>query len=188
MIAGILLAAGASSRFGSNKLLHPLSDGTPIAIAAARNLKHAVAHALAVVPRADDVLAQRLQAEGLEIAVCDSAAAGMGHSLACGVAAASDAQGWLITLADMPFVSPETLRIVVCHLEAGATIAAPSFNGQRGHPVGFGRSLYAELLALDGDSGARILLTRHASEVKLFECDDNGICRDIDTQADLRAL
>ncbi|MGH8719288.1 MAG: nucleotidyltransferase family protein [Burkholderiales bacterium] len=188
MIAGILLAAGASSRFGSNKLLHPLSDGTPIAAAAARNLKHAVERVLAVIRPGDHVLAQRLQAEGLEIVVCSNAAAGMGHSLACGVAAASDADGWLIALADMPFVSSETFRTVVRHLEAGATVAAPSFNGQRGHPVGFGRSFYAELLALAGDSGARILLTRHASEVKLFECDDKSICRDIDTPADLRAL
>ena len=186
MIAGLLLAAGASSRFGSNKLLYPLSDGTPIAVAAARNLKHAVERVLAVIRPGDDVLAQRLQAEGLEIAVCDSAAAGMGHSLACGIAAASDAHGWLIALADMPFVSPETLRTVIRHLEAGATIAAPSFNGRRGHPVGFGRSLYPELLALDGDSGARALLTRHA--VKLFECDDVGICFDIDTPADLKAF
>ncbi|MBC7945287.1 MAG: nucleotidyltransferase family protein [Burkholderiales bacterium] len=188
MIAGLLLAAGTSSRFGSNKLLHSLRDGTPIAVAAARNLKHATERVLAVVRPGDDVLAQRLQAEGLEIAVCESAAAGMGHSLACGVAATSDADGWLITLADMPFVSPETLRTVIHHLEAGATIAAPSFNGQRGHPVGFGRSLYPELLALEGDFGARILLTRHATEVKLFDCDDRGICRDIDTAADLSAF
>ncbi|MGH8772938.1 MAG: NTP transferase domain-containing protein, partial [Burkholderiales bacterium] len=57
MIAGVLLAAGASSRFGSNKLLHPLPDGTPIAVAAGRNLKRAVEDAFAVVRSHDEALA-----------------------------------------------------------------------------------------------------------------------------------
>ncbi|MGH8773380.1 MAG: nucleotidyltransferase family protein [Burkholderiales bacterium] len=186
MIAGVLLAAGASSRFGSNKLLHPLPDGTPIAVAAGRNLKKAVARAVAVVRSHDDAVAERLQAEGLEVVVCSRAAEGMGYSLACGVAATSNADGWLIALADMPFVSLETFRTVVRHIEAGALIAAPAFNGQRGHPVGFCRRLYGELVSLDGDLGARVLLDRHANEVQLFECNDSGICRDIDTRADLK--
>jgi molybdenum cofactor cytidylyltransferase len=183
MIAGLLLAAGASSRFGSNKLLHPLMDGTPIAVAAARNLKHALAHAFAVVRPDDNALPQRLQAEGFEIVVCPRAAEGMGYSIACGVAATSDADGWLIALADMPFVSPQTHRAVVRRLEKGALISAPSLNGRRGHPVGFGRELYEELLALSGDLGARMVIDRHANEVELFECDDGGIWRDIDTPA-----
>jgi molybdenum cofactor cytidylyltransferase len=186
MIAGCLLAAGASSRFGSNKLLHPLADGTPIALAAARNLKHALAHAFAVVRPDDATLPQQLKAEGLEIIVCSRVAEGMGHSIACGVAATNDADGWLIALADMPFVSPRTFRAVVRRLEEGALIAAPSFNGRRGHPVGFGRQLYEELLALSGDFGARTVIDRHADEVELFECNDAGICRDIDTPADNR--
>ena len=185
MIAGILLAAGASSRFGSNKLLHLLPNGVPIAVAAARNLKHAVAHSLAVVRPDDDALPQRLKAEGFEIIVCPRAEEGMSHSIACGVAATSDADGWIIALADMPFVSAQTFRTVVRGLEQRALITAPSFNGRRGHPVGFGRQLYKELIALDGDLGARNVLERHANEVKLFECNDDGIRRDIDTRADV---
>ncbi|MGH7179104.1 MAG: nucleotidyltransferase family protein, partial [Tepidisphaeraceae bacterium] len=94
---------------------------------------------------------------------------------------------WLIALADMPFVSPETLRTVIRHLEAGATITAPSFNGQRGHPVGFGRSLYGELIALEGDVGAREVLARHANKLKILVCTDPGICRDVDTPEDLES-
>jgi molybdenum cofactor cytidylyltransferase len=56
MITGILLAAGNASRFGSNKLLHLLPDGTPIAMAAARNLKAAIPSSLAIVRPQDHAL------------------------------------------------------------------------------------------------------------------------------------
>lgn len=186
MITGLLLAAGASTRFASNKLVHPLSDGTPIAVAAARNLRQVISCPFAIVRPADFALTGLLRAEGLEIVVCDRAMEGMGHSLACGVAAAPNADGWLIALADMPFVSPQTILNVAHHLQAGAAIAAPSLNGMRGHPVGFDRRFYADLRTLEGDSGARHLLSRHADKTTLIECHDPGIHRDIDTLADMQ--
>jgi molybdenum cofactor cytidylyltransferase len=187
MIVGILLAAGASTRFGSNKLLHPLLCGTPIAVAAARSLKQSVDRTIAVVRTQADELSQLLRAESFEIVVCPNASEGMGHSLACGVAAANEASGWLIALADMPYMKPETTRAVIRRLENGAVIAAPSFEGQRGHPVGFNGSLYEELLALGGDSGARGLLVRHQHQVEIVTCDDQGIVRDVNIPADLCA-
>ena len=77
--------------------------------------------------------------------------------------AAPDADGWLIALADMPFVRPETIRAVLAALAKGAAIAAPSYRGERGHPVGFARAFYEELSTLKGDAGARELDTvQHA--------------------------
>lgn len=185
MIAGILLAAGTGSRFGSNKLLHPLPDGTPIAIAAARALLSGVGHGIAVVPETNPQLASLFHAEGMKIVYCPDAADGMGKSLACGVAATQNAGGWIIALADMPYIQPETISNVTNLLRTGAPIAAPIYQGKRGHPVGFGREFYNDLIQLIGDQGARQLLGTHASRLRLIPCEDAGILADVDQPSDL---
>jgi len=189
-IRGILLAAGYSKRFGSNKLLRALPAGSPhagvpIALAAARNLIEALPESIAVLrPRAQK-LGQMLRDAGCNTVVCRNAAEGMGTSLAAGVRATDDADGWVIALADMPFIRPETIRLVAKALGEGAAIAAPSFRGERGHPVGFVRSFHDELASLRGDSGAREVLARHRERVTLCEVDDPGVLRDIDEPSDL---
>jgi molybdenum cofactor cytidylyltransferase len=191
-IRGILLAAGYSKRFGSNKLLQTLPAGsslagTPIALAAARNLLDAVPESIAVVrPRAQK-LAKMLRDAGCTTVVCKNAGEGMGTSLAAGVRASLDVDGWIVTLADMPFIRPETIRTVLRALGEGAAIAAPSFRGERGHPVGFAKRFYAELSSLHGDEGAREVLTRHPDGIVLCEVDDPGVLRDIDQPSDLSA-
>lgn len=185
MIAGLLLAAGAGTRFGGDKLLHPLPDGTPIAVQAARSLLQGVDYGIAVVRPGDWWLAGLLEAAGLRTVFCPNAAAGMGASLACGIEAAQDADGWLIALADMPFVQATTVRGLADLLRSGAPIAAPCHEGRRGHPVGFQRDFFAALARLDGDQGARGLLAAHAARIRLLDCDDPGILADIDVPADL---
>ena len=184
---GILLAAGASSRFGSNKLLHPLSDGTPIAIASARNLLAALPGSLAVVRPGSEVLQALLREAGCEVIVCPRAEEGMGLSLAHAIAGSADAPGWVVALADMPFIRPDTITAVASRLEAGALIAAPALRGERGHPVGLSADLREELLVLQGDEGARSLLKRHAAFIQLVDVDDAGIHRDVDTPGDLNS-
>lgn len=185
MIIGVLLAAGAGTRFGGDKLLARLPDETPVGVRAGRTLRSGVDRALAVVRPTDVALARLLEAEGLDVAVFPNADDGMGASLAFGVAAAPEADGWIIALADMPFVQRETIEIVGEMLRAGAWIAAPCHRGSRGHPVGFARTLYPELIRLGGDHGARTLLERHASRVEVFESGDPGIFLDIDTLGDI---
>lgn len=187
MIVGVLLAAGAGSRFGGDKLLACLPDGTRVGARAARVLRSGVDRAHAVVRTGDVVLAGLLEAEGLDVVVFPDAGNGMGASLAFGVAAAPDADGWIVALADMPFVHRETIESVAEMLRAGAWIAAPCRRGKRGHPVGFGRALFPELIRLGGDHGARILVERHAARVETFETDDDGIFLDIDNLSDLNA-
>jgi molybdenum cofactor cytidylyltransferase len=189
-IRGILLAAGYSKRFGSNKLLQTLpagtpEAGTPIGLAAARHFIDALPETVAVVgPRAQK-LGKLLRDAGCTTVVCKNAGEGMGTSLAAGVRATSDAKGWIVALADMPFIRPETIRIVTKALQEGAAIAAPSFHGERGHPVGFTRRFYDELVLLHGDHGARELLHQHRDRVTLYEVDDPGVLRDIDRPSDL---
>ena len=191
-IAGILLAAGRGTRFGGDKLLAPLPDGalkmppaTAMGVAAATHLASALPDSIAVVRVGDIVLANALRGAGLRIVECASADEGMGRSLASAVNATSDARGWVVALADMPWITATTIRAVADTLDAGASIVAPQYRGTRGHPVGFARRHFAALCALEGDEGARSIVAAHSGELTLLDVDDAGIVRDVDTPAAL---
>jgi molybdenum cofactor cytidylyltransferase len=185
-VAGILLAAGAGARFGGGKLLHPL-DGVAIGVRAARNLMAAGLTVLAVVRPGSDELRRLLAAAGCTVTECANAAEGMGVSLAHAVAQVGDAAGWVVALADMPRIRPQTIQGVADAVRAGVPIAAPEFRGERGHPVGFGAALRDELLACRGDEGARSVLKRHHAEIRLMPVDDPGVLFDIDRREDVPA-
>jgi molybdenum cofactor cytidylyltransferase len=184
-IIGILLAAGTGSRFGGDKLLHPLADGVAIAAHAARNMLAAGLNVTAVVRPGDFPLADVLEQEGCAVSVCPGAMRGMGTSLAHAVASERGADGWVVALADMPKIMPATIEAVAAALRQGARIVAPQFKNQRGHPVGFSAALCSELIALDGDQGARMLLEKHRDSLKLIECADAGVLYDIDRRTDV---
>ena len=184
-VCGILLAAGSASRFGSNKLLHPLLTGLPIAVTAARNLKAVLPNSIAVVRPGAEELSALLEAEGLRVVVCANADEGMGASLACAAEAAGDAEGYLVALADMPFIRASSMDAVREALAGGAPLAAPYFRSRRGHPVGIAGRFRGELLAARGDEGAKKLLAAHAADLVKIPVGDPGVIRDIDTPADL---
>jgi molybdenum cofactor cytidylyltransferase len=198
-IRGILLAAGASRRFGGNKLVHPLPDdiatgeAQPLALASARKLLGVLPHTLAVVRPGSDELQAVLRAAGCEVSVCPRADEGMGCSLAHAIAQSPDADAWVVALADMPYIAASSIEAVVTALQAGALIAMPVHEGRRGHPVGFAAALRKELLALEGDEGARRIVQGHlaasqgdaGTALHLIPVNDEGIVRDIDTRADL---
>lgn len=180
LIQPLFLAAGCSSRFGANKLLHRLADGTPVALAAARNLAAALPGALAVVNGGDIELVNLLQGAGLKVSVCPRSWEGIGASLAWGVYQTPEADGWLIALADMPFIAPQTLRAVAEGVREPLDIVAPVHGGRRGHPVAFGRGHRPALSELSGDTGARSLLQAHQRSLVLLSCNDPGVLQDID--------
>lgn len=184
-IAGILLAAGAGKRFGSSKLLHPLPDGVPLGVASANALVQAVPNTLAVVRPGDRHLIEAFSAIGMRIVENPLASHGMGTSLAAGVSAAREAGGWLIALADMPWVRPATIRLLADRLQDGASMVAPVVGGKRGHPVGFSRRWGDRLRALDGDGGARSLLAEHVDQLILVSTPDTAVLEDVDHPDDL---
>ncbi|MEO8144697.1 MAG: nucleotidyltransferase family protein [Betaproteobacteria bacterium] len=185
-VVAILLAAGSARRFGSDKLLHPLPHDVPMAVQAARHLGAVFQQSVfAVVRPGAEALAVRLRSEGCTVVPCANADEGMGASLACGVRAAADAGGFVIALADMPFIRSSTIAAVRDALAAGAPLAAPYFRARRGHPVGIAASFREQLEALRGDEGARSVLDAHAAMLVKIPVGDPGAIRDIDTPGDL---
>ena len=187
---GILLAAGRGTRFGGDKLLAQLGSnsglaGECIGATACRHLLLALPRVIAVVRPDDAALAAALGAAGARIVRCVDADDGMGASLACGVRATRDAAGWVVALADMPWIEPSTIARVAAAVAEGAPVAAPFHRGARGHPVGFSSACYAALAALTGDEGAKSVVAAHHDSLARIDVDDAGTLRDIDTPADM---
>ena len=182
-VTGVLLAAGQSERFGSNKLLAEI-DHRAMILHAATALSPCE-HLLAVV-RPDDLPLQKLLTDASIGFVCnENAGRGMGSSIACAVAASSDSLGWCLLPGDMPYIQPSTTQRVAAALREGAAIAAPIYDGRRGHPVGFSNLFANELLALDGAAGARDIVELHLDQFVTINCDDKAVLVDIDTVEDL---
>ncbi|HJU99784.1 MAG TPA: nucleotidyltransferase family protein [Burkholderiaceae bacterium] len=189
-LTGVLLAAGRGRRFDPtgqrSKLLQPLAGGGTVAEASARQLLAVLPRVVAVVRPGEHVLAAALGALGCEVCVCPDADLGMAASLVHAIDYARGAEGWLIALADMPFVQAATIASLAAAVDSvpnGAGIAAPVYRGQRGNPVAFGHAYLPLLLALEGDQGARAILRAHS--VREVAVDDGGVLRDIDTPDDL---
>jgi molybdenum cofactor cytidylyltransferase len=185
---GILLAAGRGRRFDPtgvrNKLLQQLPGGELVVVASARNLLSVFAKVIAVVPPDDGGVGDSLRALGCDVTVCAAADSGMAASLVHAIRhSLPGADAWVVALGDMPFVQPQTIRLLCDALGEGADIAAPLLQGRRGNPVGFGARHLPALLALQGDQGARGIIK--ANPVTEVEVTDPGIFRDIDTDADL---
>lgn len=190
-VVGILLAAGFSRRFGEqDKLMHQLNNGLTVAEASAKTLWRALPHSVAVVREENSALHSTLSALGYHVVLSNKENALMADNLKLGVLAAKSrfpqAAGFVIALADMPFIQAQTISKIADQLTTAA-IVQPVFNGKPGHPVGFSQRFTYELLTIAGDQGAREILRAHQDELVLMPVDDEGILRDIDTMADLPA-
>lgn len=187
---GILLAAGRGRRFDphgqQDKLLQCFSDGTAVAVRSAQHLNAVLSQICIVVRQDNAALIREFQRHAYSPLICSHADAGLAASLTCALAATRDSAGWLIALADMPFVQTETIHTLLANLHAGADIVAPVFQGQRGNPVGFSQKHLPDLMKLSGDQGARRLLANlPLTEVVV---NDPGVLQDIDSKDDLRLL
>ena len=184
-MAAILLAAGFSRRFGSQKLLARLPDGRYVVEAAANNLLAGAGSVIAVTGE-DEQLMRVLGDCGCQVVVNADAEAGMGTSISAGVRTSADADGWLIALGDMPWIRPATIARVRDALLDDPGIVVPTFDGLRGHPVAFDRGFGDELMALRGDRGARSVVAAHSGRLTLLPVDDAGVLADIDIPDDLK--
>lgn len=187
-IVGLLLAAGRSRRFGSDKLLQRLPDGRTVLEASLAPLAASVDRVLVLVRPGPSPLHELLQGKNIPYLEVPQADEGMGATLAAGIRATAQARGWLVGLADMPCLQADTAAQVFRALHQGAPIAAPFHQGRRGHPVGFAARWHDDLAALQGDQGARELLQSQSQLITSIEVRDPGCCFDIDTPDALTTL
>jgi len=186
-----MLAAGASSRFGGDKLLAVVGD-KPIARHAFQGLAAGVRDGPIVVVARPDAAALKAALAGWEYCVWaenPDADSGMASSLQAGLAALpADCDAAFIALADMPLVSVQTYKALASALRPGDYAAIPVYQGRRGNPVLLARALFSSVSRLSGDVGAKALLAAHAERVRDVMVDDRGICADVDTRSDLASV
>jgi molybdenum cofactor cytidylyltransferase len=185
-VVAILLAAGASRRFGGPKL-HARWRGRPL-------WEHALAALTATPEVAETVVvvqpgfAAPPAPPRCRFVANPEHAEGMAASLRAGVRAAAGADAFLIAFADMPAVTPALIgALLACYRAAGRPVAVPVCRGRRGHPAVFDASLRDELLAVTGDVGARGLLRAHPEWVAEYLTEDEAVLFDVDAPADLEA-
>src|SRR6266545_882860 len=189
-VAALVLAAGASSRMGRPKQLLDW-NGRPLARAAAEvALAARLNPLLVVVGAAKAEVADALAGLPLQIIANPDYAAGQSTSLHAGIAALGhDTDAVVVLLGDQPFVTAAIVEQLVAEWRASeASIVAPTYAGQRGNPVLFARAIFPELLAIQGDQGARAVLAADRSRVRLIAFDDPRPLADIDTPEDYERL
>ncbi|MFH0025092.1 nucleotidyltransferase family protein [Pseudomonas fluorescens] len=184
-IAVIVLAAGEGSRFrqiagpDKDKLLADCTgrDGAVRSVIeqVLVSLPAELDKRVLVTTEARPQAMRMAQAYGCGVVSIEST--GMGDSIAAGVAACADADGWLIVLGDMPFILPSSIERVVAAM-ADDSVSVPGLGGEFGHPVGFGRSFGSALSELSGDRGAKPLFG--LGRVVEVVVDDPGVLWDVD--------
>jgi molybdenum cofactor cytidylyltransferase len=184
-VAGVLLAAGTSDRYGDRNKLLATHDGAPLVRDAARTLLAAPVDPVVVVVGHDaDRVSTALDGLDLELVHNDAYDTGQASSVRAGVCAVRDrSDAAVVALGDMPFVAPETVTLLVDAYAAGAGDAlAAAYDGRRGNPVCFDRRFFDALTDVTGDVGGRSILLENGT---LVDTDDSGVRRDVDRPADL---
>lgn len=189
MITAVVLAAGKGERMGPGHI-KPLVDvrGKPALSRVLDAIESAgLGDIVLVLGASADAIRRSLPLDGRRIVLNPDPARGLSSSLAVGLSrVASDASGALIFHADMPGIQPATIRAVCRLATAGAALAAPSFDGQRGFPVFFSREeIPAVLATLRGDEGGRRYLAAHRERLVVVDVSDPGCIRDIDRVGDI---
>lgn len=185
----LIIAAGFSRRFGSDKRLFKMKDDEPLLIASLRPYRSVFPNVAVVVRSSDSELTQLIAARlGRQLPIIvptNQAQLGMAASIADGVRALANWDYLFLGLGDMPYVRSETLAVLKAEMDRARSehaprIVVPIHGDAAGHPVGFSREFFAELIALTGDRGARSVIDAHATVVRWIAVDDPGVVTDID--------
>jgi molybdenum cofactor cytidylyltransferase len=176
--AGLILAAGESSRMGSPKALLEFR-GETFLDRLIRCFSAKCSPVIVVLGHEPEVIRAGVRSAGGAVFVLNpDYQLGQFSSMQCGLRAVpNEADGVVFTPVDHPNVEPGTIARL---MESGARIAIPQYLGRHGHPVLFARSLIPEFLELGPDSQARTVTHRHASEIRYIDIADPGILDDID--------
>jgi CTP:molybdopterin cytidylyltransferase MocA len=185
LIGGLVLAAGAATRFGAPKQLAEL-DGIPLLEHSLRTMTASPVGRVVVVlgSNADEIIAA-VNFHGADPLFCLRWEEGQSASLAYGLAELASCEAVVVTLGDQPRTSPDAIRRVIAARNGAAAVRA-TYGGNPGHPVLLEHDLFGPLRNVTGDKGARNLLM--SVQVRDVSCDDLGGGEDVDTPAELDAL
>ena len=189
-VAAIVLAAGRSTRAGkTNKLTAPVA-GVPMVARAVDAVLASVARPVIVVTghEAEKVRAA-LAGRDVRFVHNPDYADGISTSIRAGIGALpADASAALVCLGDMPALTAADLGRLMDAFAAGdAAICVPVAGGRRGNPALFAREMFAALMALSGDEGARRLIAAHPEKLREVPLDGPGTLTDLDTEAEIDA-
>jgi len=188
-VAAIILAAGESQRFGRPKQLLPVGDKTMIQHVVDVALASPVEQVIVVLGcRAEEIRAN-IAGRPVQVVVNERWKSGLSTSVKAGLSAVRpEVSAALFVLADQPGVTPDVIaKLIERYQETRAPVVAPTHRGRRGNPVLFDRSLFGELMQVEGDQGGRQVIAEHKNEVEEIEVKTDAILADIDTVEDYKA-
>ncbi len=184
-IAAVVLAAGRSTRMaGTNKLTAEIAGKPLVRIAAEQALASRAAPVIVVTGHDRERIESALAGLPVRLVHNPDFAQGLGTSLRAGIAAVpADADGAIVCLGDMPQVDAALIDRLIAAFDPdrGALAAMPTIDGQRGNPVLWSRRFFPDLMAIEGDVGARQLIGRYGEAVVEVPVTGKGALRDVDT-------
>ncbi len=185
-VAAVVLAAGASSRFGELKQLLPWQGATLLSRVVDTALESLVDPVIVVLGNRAEECRDALDRRPVKIVTNEDWREGQSTSVKAGLAAVPDnVCAALFSLADQPMVTAHTINALIARYRFTlAPVVWPEHAGERGNPVLFDRALFAELMRLSQDAGGRSVLKAHVADAERVPVDDAGILFDIDTPAD----
>ena len=189
-VAGIILAAGTSSRMGRPKQLLPFKGKTLLAWAIEAAIQSSLTQVILVLGHNTADIQKTLDFPDLSIIHNPEYQQGQSASIRHGIKALDTSiDAVMFLLGDQPLLKPKTINtLIAAYREKHGLIVAPTFQGNRGNPVLFDRLLFPRLETLSNDSGGRILFKEYADQINLVEVDDPGIHIDVDTLDDYEEL
>ena len=191
MIAGIVLAAGRSSRLGRPKQLLPVHGEPLIRHTLRRVLASSLDQVILVIGHEAEEVRAAVAGLPAECIFNPDAAAGQSTSVRTGLAALSpDVESAVFILGDQPGVDPKVIDALIDAWRASrAPVVAPRYEDRMGNPVLFDRRVFPELALLEGDTGARPVVRAYQESGEMQLVTVNGAAPpDVDTEADYAAL
>lgn len=185
-VAGVLLAAGTSSRMGRNKLLLELDGESVLRGSAKRLLAGGVSPLVVVLGHQADQAARELAGLPHEPALNPLYELGINSSLKSGILAARGLQATaaLVMLGDMPFVTAEMIAAMIArYRDSAAPLVISDYEGVNAPPMIYDQSLFPELLAMEGEGCGRQVVKRHKAEAEVLAWDPSAL-RDLDVPED----
>jgi len=191
-IAAIVLAAGRSTRMGAvNKLIAEIGGKPLVRIAAEQALASRASPVIVVTGHERERVEAALNGLPVRVVHNPDYAEGLGTSLKAGIAAVpDDADGAIVCLGDMPQVNAALIDKLIAAFDParGALVVVPSIAGRRGNPVVWSRRFFHDLMAINGDIGARHLIGSYAEAVAEVPVEGDAALTDVDTPESLSAV